>query len=150
MTSMFEVEAAAWHFEACNSFFSLFEEDAPAWFSLPLALTQALGVPLLYKQFLVFLSSISITQLFCHQFDWVVVMTFEFQKILCILTSKKTLRKDNYICLHPFFMILHAAHAIMSVSEAQEDKYKVISVNFLIKIENLYIVYGNLCSIIFH
>ena len=47
-------------------------------------------------------------------------------------------------------MILHAAHAIMSVSEAQEDKYKVISVNFLIKIENLYIVYGNLCSIIFH
>ena len=47
-------------------------------------------------------------------------------------------------------MILHAAHAIMSVSEAQEDKYEVIGVNFLIKIENLYIVYGNFYSKIFH
>ena len=32
-------------------------------------------------------------------------------------------------------MILHAAHAIMSVSERQEDEYKVIIVKILIKME---------------
>ena len=105
-----------WHFEACNSFFSVFEEDDPACFSIPLAL--ALAFHYCTRCFLY--SSVVVVSLNTFLMNMTEKWSLIFLYIAVSWGGKNSAKQQS--SLHPLLSTLHAAHAIISDSEAQKDK----------------------------